>query len=507
MFRAKKRGLRSLRSVFLIVVVIFLIPLIVAVLVNNYFSPNPIYPKYDEVIEISKSSENGYIYFTSAEVIANRIYSNFIDASYVMYKPLSADKGRFLFDFDDARLKSPSHNYPHFTSLLKMNRDYIRVGLFAKAFSSGLTPKKNELAMPKQLQNNPDNSVSDNRNPSIIWVDWKSEILKSSEEVLSNIKKANESKYFIKYPFDKKQSSPVDVKICKALISVALVNCLVNVEMGNYTKAMEWLEEITHLALRCYENSIASESVIEVVKTVYAYLLLSPCLPKWFYSDLVCSLIETKEKLFTFPFYRRFELILLEMEYGFREEGNDNRRMSRIEQIFNSFANYRVVSKQLEEKGDLFLKASWDEVERSVLRGEGRVWNFLINTRDAIFSYYPHSIWSFSSGDYISRTVMNRNLSLVMIYTAILLALCKQYELLNGRFPNNIEETLRGVISDEEISWFLKHSSAVNESNKLIIRIYPLKLSEASKYLNYRLFKGYMGYLYSYFDNLEIELE
>ncbi len=154
MFRSKKRGLRSIRTTFIILIIVFLAPLITAVIVNKYFSVAPIYPKYDEVIEISKSSRNGYIYLKSADVIAKRIYNNFLHPNFITYPALKTGKA-YTFNYQTPDKIPP---YINFIALLDIFKENIKLGnlkdvltCLRRPFEKKILPLPRKFPYPKRI--------------------------------------------------------------------------------------------------------------------------------------------------------------------------------------------------------------------------------------------------------------------------------------------------------------------------------------------------------------------
>ncbi|GEM_PF-4011453 len=461
LFRSKKRGLRSIKSAVVILVVVFLMPIITAVVVSRYFSVAPIYPKYDEVIDISKSDKNGYIYLKSAEIIAKRIYDNFIHTNLVKYRPSSQIGNRYLFDYKQST-KAP--DYVHFIVLLDIYKPYIKSGNLKNVLASVNRSIEKSPALPAGAPP----AKLENISPKITPENWEREFLKYSDEVLNNIKKANRSCYLVKYPLEGGQNYPVDIPLGWEIISVALVSCVINFESGNYSKAMDWLEHITALAVKCYENSIRSGAVLTLVQILYANLLIIDYLPEWVYEDIFCVLNHAKEAIATTPFSKKFELILLVLENSFRV-GERHERMGRFEQLWVTFTNYRTLSKMLENETELFLNASWDNVENSIVNRDQGVIKRLNEFRRMVYYMYPNELWAFCSGTMIENSLFDRNYSLAGIYAGMFFTLAKEYQIRNGKMPKSIREVLSGRLPEDELKWFESLSSVVTEPRKIYL--------------------------------------
>lgn len=485
MFKLKKRGLRSIRSAIIIVGAIFLLPLVLTIVVSKYFSAEPIYAKYDEILEISKSGDNGYIYLKSADTISKRIYGNFINMPLIKYKPSDIKGRRYLFNYGDPRFTSPER--VHFFFLQGIYKDYIKAGRLTEFLANAPLPNT-DIAKAKPKSSDPSSEKETETYPQISRRDkrlWKSEFQKVSEEVLVNIKKANNSTYLIKYPFEQKQPYPVDISLSWEVITVATINCIISIESGEYEKALDWLESITELALRCYENSLSSDSLIDTLRVVYGNLLVSNRIPEWFYSETLCMLMKAKERVSSLPFSSKFELILLMLEDSFRNPGEDS-RMNRVERVWTIFANYKVMSQLLEKNKHLFINASWDDIEASASNKIRGVIQVLKDIQSSVFYVYPEFIWMLSSGEAIERTLFCRNTTLSMIYSTMAYSLAKQHWSKTGAFPNSLQSIFNSVLPEEEIKWFESRSVAIFEPYRISIRIYPFDLSQAEMLLRQR---------------------
>ncbi len=298
---------------------------------------------------------------------------------------------------------------------------------------------------------------------------------------MQNLKKANQSEFLIRYPFDDKQTFTVDIVLSWDIISVALVNCVINFEKGDYTKAMEWLETITDLSLRCYENSFAYSSIVDVIALLYANLLIIDYLPDWVYDDILCMLYRAKDNLTQISFGKKFELILLMLEHRFRV-GEEGLRMTRAERLWATFANYRTISKMLEENINLFMKTSWDDVENTITNQREGIVAKLKEIKTSVFYLYPSMLWLLSSGEAIHRGLVSRNNSLNAIYAGILFTLAKEYKIKNGKMPGSLQEVLKGKISDEEIKWFESHSEIVFQPQTITVLLASIEFNKLPEY-------------------------
>ncbi|HOV33849.1 MAG TPA: hypothetical protein PLX23_10870, partial [Candidatus Hydrogenedens sp.] len=77
MLQRKRKGLRSLRSVFVLFITILLITVVFLLFVKIYLAFPPICPEYNEMVKVALSDKNGYIYFEKASDIAKKISCGF----------------------------------------------------------------------------------------------------------------------------------------------------------------------------------------------------------------------------------------------------------------------------------------------------------------------------------------------------------------------------------------------------------------------------------------------
>ncbi|HOK08881.1 MAG TPA: hypothetical protein PLT82_06880 [Candidatus Hydrogenedens sp.] len=471
MFSSKKKGLRSFRSVLILLIVILVLPLIILFIVKEYFAAPPICFEYDNIIRRTRSSENGYVYYVAANNLAERLtrgyfrtmkWKQFISditdkyvleqmdskdiimdvVEYLRYYKLLVSEKCILGEFDSYSKHTDWFNIP-----ANPNPQGKSIGEIAKQIGGiAIYPEHN----------------------------WKEDLLQHSHSVLDNIKKANQSKYVIPY-FVMKEGKFINLFDYEILL-IELANILIYLEQGDYDSALEWIQGFHYLIYRLGVYSIDNQVSLQflyVVDTILSY----PGLPDSFYNDLLCLLIETKESVKSIDFRSVYLRYIFELESAFvsyNEGLTDQNPINGIQNSFKVFFAYTNTARLLEKYGKTFEASTWEDVEKAVLYKQGKMSEAIeeIRMNNAKYNLY-HFHWLFNSGELWESILRQRNTVLSAIYGSIIKVLLEKYRINNGNYPASLNDVVGSYLSDEEIKWILTYLEIQLSQWKYYIDYYP----------------------------------
>ncbi len=460
----KKKGLRPIRSVVILFIVILIVPLIILFLARTFFTAPPICPEYKEIVKKVKTNENGYIYFEGALNISERIFCGYFSPiQWYVYIPKSPDS--FQFEEDKVRLKQFS-GY----DFAILYRFLVKEQLIQDEFDS-YSNYKYLFSTPTDKKK-PGRCISPEK-------DWKTDFLRHSQDVLNNIKKANQKNFFM--PYNSKVSPAVSSEW--NLLLIEFVNILIYLENGNYQSALDWLEAFNQFLTKfdsAYSfNSIMSKHLLFVIRSTSTY----PSLPDTFYEDLLCSLSNIKDEVKSKDFKTVYQKALFFFEDYFVKEhetlmnGNPARTMPKL---LSMFLSYNDMSRILDKHHQTFEASTWKDLEDAIFYNKGELYNAItdINSLKKRKFYYEPEFWKFYSGDIWQDILLGYNATMSTLYGSILTVLLEQYHAKNGEYPNSLDDIINGYFSEEELAWMDEYIDISLSPETYYIDYYPIPIRE-----------------------------
>jgi len=462
MFR--KKGLRPLKSTIILFIVILIVPLFILLVARAYFTAPPICPEYKEIVKKAKSSENGYIYFEGALNIGRRIFCGYFEPIQ-WYAHIRKSPENFQFESYKVRLK-------HFSGydFAMLYRFLVKEQLIQDEFDKY---SKYEYLFPV--------STEDKKKPNPCITpekDWKTDFLRHSQDVLNNIKKANQKDFFLPYrpsKTDPSKSSEWDILL------IEFANILIYLEQGNYQSALDWLETFNQF-LVCFDgaynfNSIMAKHFLFVVRSVAIY----PSLPDTFYEDLLCSLLNIKDEVKSKDFRTTYQKALFFFEdYMVKEHetlmrGNFAQTMPKL---LSMFLSYNDMSRSMDKHRPTFEASTWKDLEDAVFYNKGKLYDAIkdINSLRKRKICYEPNFWMFYSGKIWQDLLLEYNTALSTLYGSILTVLLEQYHAKNGRYPDSLDEIINGYFSEEELAWMDGYIDLCLSPETYSIDYYPVPI-------------------------------
>lgn len=469
MSRRKRKGLRSLRSVFVLFVTILLIIVAFLLFVKIYLTFSPICPEYNKMVKVALSDKNGYVYFERASDIAKKISCGFFGTMRWYYYTQKEEGGfenkeniHYWMGFSEGR-------FLIFYKLLVMNRaisgefdSYSKDnGLLFSSLEEVIALRKESLDKNPYIFRFKGDNLKDCIPPEN---DWKSDFLNNSKEVIHNLKIAKEKDYFIFYNKDSTTYETwVDPYNC-ILLNI-LVNSLINLEERNYNEVLDWLETSGQVLLHLDFDYIMFRYLKDVIETIASY----PSLPDSFYNDLICYLLTIKDEISSREFSEilQKELFYLE-DYFKRSRDFQDEDEYRLNHSFFEYAKetsknlfyhnlaYIMLSRCLEKYRPVLESASWTDVENAVFYSKGKLCK-AVKDIENVCSNNKKRIHYFPLTELCSDMLIVNNTILSYTYKSILIVLLEQYHAQCGIYPDSIEKVIDNYFSEEEIDWMNEH--------------------------------------------------
>lgn len=486
MLQRKRKGLRSLRSVFVLFITILLVTVVFLLFVKIYLTFPPICSEYNKMVEIALSDKNGYVYFERASDIAKKISCGFFgtmrwyyytqkeeggfeDKESITYK-MGLSEGYFLMFYKlsvmDGTISGEFDSY---------SKDK---GLFFSSLEEVIELRKKYIGNDRYLPFYMDYDWKDCILPEN---DWKSDFLNNSKEVIHNLKLAKEKDCFIFYNKNSTiYESWVDPYNC-ILLNI-LVNSLINLEEGNYNEVLDWLETSGQVLLHLDFDYIMVRYLMDVIKTIASY----PSLPDSFYNDLICYLLTIKDEIYSRKFseilqkglfyledyFKRSQDFQDENEYRYNHSFFEHAKETSKKYLYYNLA-YISLSRCLEKYRPVLESASWTDIENAAFYDKGKL-RKAVKDIENVCSYNKKRIHNFPLTELCGNILITNNTILSYTYKSILIVLLEQHHAQYGRYPDSIEKVINNYFSDEEINWMNEHIELDLSPEYYEIRHYPI---------------------------------
>lgn len=482
MFKSKKRGLRSFRKTVILFVIILIIPLIILFIAKTFFAVPPIFPEYQDWIKKAKSDENGYLFFEGAENIAKRMYCGYFSMTIKNLIPDNPDK--YLFSKNIFKLeKWPPEMY------LRIFKFLIKENLFIEEINA-YTQRKYPVSTP-----------TNNREHSCIYpeTNWAEDFHRNSLGVLGNIKRANEKDFFL--PYVSHPYTPYSI-FDSNITLIELVNVLMLLHKGDYQDALNWIDTMNQLALHIEPIYQEESSPIGQQLSVLNMLTLYPSLPDVFYDDLLCRLLEIKDKINKLEFKTVYQYALFYFENSFV------RRQAQLQyspphilipRSISLFFAYNEISRALDKQREVIETSTWKDIEDAVFYNRGKLHTAITAIKSSIGRSFADTgdYWMFWSGEKYRNILLKYNYSKCSVYGSILTVLLEKHFKQNGLYPLDLD--LKEYFSEEELLWMDEYLDIYISPEKYYIDYYPIpkkewegKKSQIFRYRNsYRVYSNF----------------
>ncbi len=469
MLQRKRKGLRSLRSVFVLFITILLITVVFLLFVKIYLAFPPICPEYNEMVKVALSDKNGYIYFEKASDIAKKISCGFFgtmrlysyaqneeggferkesiiykmglsESTLLMFYRLLVTDGTILGEFDSYS-KDNGLLFSSLEEVIELRKKYIGNGRYLPFY---MNYNWKDCILPGN--------------------DWKSDFLYNSKKVIHNLKLAKERDCFIFYnKVSTAYESWADPYNC-ILLNI-LVNSLINLEEENYNEVLDWLETSGQVLLHIDFDYIMVRYLIDVIKTIASY----PSLPDSFYNDLICYLLTIKDGIYSRKFseilqkelfyledyFKRSQDFQDENEYRYNHSFFERTKETSKKYLYYNLA-YISLSRCLGKYRPVLESASWTDIENAAFYDKGKL-RKAVKDIENVCSYNKKRIHNFPLTELCGNILITNNTILSYTYKSILIVLLEQHHAQYGRYPDSIEKVIDNYFSDEEINWMNEH--------------------------------------------------